>query len=275
VQSRVADIFSSDDIDQDALLVALIRAHAEPSAGGGAREPIYFVKFIGGTRLEHPALGPENTPAYDEAALEELRSQGLISFDDSRRGAIAITPTAEGREAVEQYERLQITEPVADLSPLLIALHAQAASENPFAWPAVRPLLHALRDYWVAGGFSSHGIQLPAVVQACPDHQVALFAATIRTLIEGDYLRQVGTLGTSHTAAEVKLTDRARAVLDGWPLVEPSDLAQNLLAVLTERVESESDPTRKRRLHQLLNTVEKLGISVTGEILAKVITGGE
>jgi hypothetical protein len=147
-------------------------------------------------------------------------------------------------------------------------------SRNQFAWPAVRPVLQALSGYWAAGGFSPHGIQLPSLLAACPSGREALFAATIRALIEGEYLSQAGTLSANHLPAEVELTDRARAVLDGWPGAEPSDLAENLLAVLAERAEHEPDPTQKLRLQQLLSTMKELGISVTSEVLAKVITGG-
>jgi hypothetical protein len=212
-------------------------------------------------------------PPYDEAALNELRSQGLITWTGSG-GSYQVTPTQAGREAVAALERIRNEEPVADLAPVLAALAGQAAAANALAWPAVRPVLQSLSDYWATAGYSPHGIQLTAIRSACHNGHVGLFAATVRALAEGGYLEQVGALGFPDMPAEVRLTDRARAVLDGWPGAEPADLVENLLAVLAERAQREPDPSQKRHLQVVLETLKELGVSVTSEVLAKVISGG-
>jgi hypothetical protein len=255
-----------------ALLAAIVKAHAVPVGQAGQREPIYCFKTQGGSHLQHPSL--KEIPDYDEAVIDELHAGGLVSVEYTGPGSTAITPTPQGRSTVDVYERTQSDDPVADTAPLLAAISAQADAANKLAWPAVRPVLSALRDYWIEGGFSIHGIQMRALLVACPEAHGALFIATIRALTKGGYLEPVSGVRMNNIPAEVALTDRARAVLDGWPGAEPKDLAENLLAVLAERADNESDPVRKRRLVQVGETVKELGMSLTSEVLAKVITGG-
>ena len=129
----------------------------------------------------------------------------------------------------------------------------------------------ALRDYWTAGGFSVHGIQIRALLLALPAEQHGLFVATIRALVSRGYLEPTADgLSMNGIPAEVMLTDHARAVLDGWLGAQPQDLAENLLAVLEERAEQEPDPVRKSRLRQVGQTIREIGI---GEVLARVAAG--
>lgn len=259
--------------DHVRLLKILVDAYQPPLEGGAERQPILFLKTMGGIHLQHPAL-PEAIPDADEATLDELRNEGLIAYEYTGPGSMLITPTPRGRATVAEYERSQSEEPAADLSPLLAALDAQANSENRFAWPAVRAALVALRDYWANAGFSPYGIQLRPLLAACPEDRLPLLTATIRALLDGDYLVAIGNLQLGDVPAEVKLTDRARAAVDGWPGADPSDLVENLLAVLAERERAESDPIQKRRWQTLLATIREIGVGVAGEVLAKAITGG-
>ena len=73
--------------------------------------------------------------------------------------------------------------------------------------------------------------------------------------------------------AEVEITDRTRAVLDGWPGATPDELVENVLAVLAEEEASETDPVRKSRLKQMAETVKEVGVSTAGEVLARVLMG--
>jgi hypothetical protein len=254
------------------LLTALVKAHEIPVGQTGRREPIYGFKASGGLQLQHPSLN--EIPDYDEALLEELHAGGLVSIDYPGAGTLAITPTPTGRSAVDAYERVQTDEPIGDTAALLATIAAQADAVNRLGWPAVRPVLSALRDYWMAGGFSAHGIEMRTLLVSCPEEHCGLFTATIRALVEGGYLEPTGSLSVNNIPAELVLTDRARATLDGWPGAQPIELAENLLAVLAERAEREPDPVRKRRLVQVGDTVKELGMSLTSEVLAKVITGG-
>jgi hypothetical protein len=72
----------------------------------------------------------------------------------------------------------------------------------------------------------------------------------------------------------VALTDKAHSILDGWPGAAPSELAENLLAVLTATAAAEPDPVRKGRLEAFVGAVRDVGVSVTSEVLSKVIMGG-
>jgi len=256
-----------------ALLTALAKAHAVPVGPSGQREPILYISLMGGPVLRHPHL--TDTPRFDDAMLDELAVAGLLSFDYTGSGSKNITPTSLGHRTVETYERSKAEDPVADTEPLFDAIRAQAAAENKLAWPAVRPVLVALRDYWMAGGLSRHGIQMRALTVACPDENKNLLTATVRSLVEGGYLEPTSSIELASIPAELRLTDRARSVLDGWPGAAPSDLAENLLAVLVDQANKERDPVRKRRLEKLVDTVKELGISLTSEVLAKVITGGK
>jgi len=258
------------DPDSLALLRVLVEAHAKPYEGTGSREPIMFLKHMGGAAFQHHAL--EEAPEADEALVEELHDQGLVDID-YRDHSFNITPTAHGRKVVEAHTRVLNPEPVADLKSVLDAIAAQAKAENKLSWTAVRPVLAALRSYWEAGGFSPHGIQLAAVITATPEEHEDLTIATIRALTAGDYLRETTDLAINDLPAEVELTERAHTVLDGWPGAAPDELAENLLAVLTAAVASERDPHRKRRLERVIETVRELGVSTAGEVLAKVLLG--
>jgi hypothetical protein len=71
---------------------------------------------------------------------------------------------------------------------------------------------------------------------------------------------------------EVTLTDKTRAILDGWPGATPNEFVENLLAVLTFAAVNEGDPERRGRLEGLLVAIKEVGVSLTSEVLAKVFT---
>ena len=230
-----------------------------------------YLKFAGGSGLNHHALA--DPPAVDDALLEELSSQGYLDID-YREHNWNLTPTASARSLVEQHQRILDLEPVADLQPVLDAVAEQAGSSNKLAWPAVRPVLGALRTYWEAGGFSPHGVAIPAVLAALPEEHEGLFIATMRALVGGDYLLRMTDLSANDMPAEVAFSDRAHSVLDGWPGASPDELVENLLAVVAAMAAAETEPSRKRRLEGLAETVRELGVATAGDVLARAFTGG-
>ncbi len=263
------------------VLRAFVEAHAQPHPNTGGREPIMYLRHLGGSSLEHHALA-ERPPGVDEALLEDMQAKNFISID-YREHNWNITPTSFGRAVIEENDRIESRDLIAEVEPLVEALSFQAQAENPLAWPAVRPVLAALRTYWQRGGFSQHGIQLLALREALPDEHGALFAATIRALVDGGYLAPAGVLGglitdasggVSEIPGEVALTEKAHTILDGWPGAAPEELVENLLAVLAVAAADESDPARKRRLERLAETIREVGVSITSEVIAKVVTGG-
>lgn len=258
------------------VLIALVEAHEKILPNTGAREPIYFLKHLGGAHLQHHGFAEGEHPEVDETLINELSYAGLLDIDWSGDGrTMILTPSPLGRETVQQHARVMSTEPVADLTELIAAIEHQAAADSKLAWPAVRPVLHALRSYWEAGGFSPHGIQLLGVIHAVPDEHEAMFVATIRQFVRGDYLQPTNDLGLSvDLPAEVALTDRAFAILDGWPGATPADLVENLLAVIAAEAAQEPDEARKSRLLRLGETVREVGVAAAGDVLSKVMTGG-
>lgn len=271
----------ADEPNELDVLRAFVAAHAQPHPNTGGREPIMYLRHIGGSSLQHHALD-ERPSGVDEALLEEMHTKGLISID-YREHNWNVTPTSFGRSVVEEDDRIRSRDPVADIEPLLEAVSFQTHAENPLAWPAVRPVLAALRSYWQKGGFSQHGIQLLALREALPDEYGALFAATIQALVDGGYLTQTGVLGgviaddggrVSRFPGEVTITEKAHTILDGWPGAAPEELVENLLAVIAVAAADEPDPTRKRRLEKLGETIREVGVSITSEVIAKVVTGG-
>jgi hypothetical protein len=271
----------ADEQNELDVLRAFVAAHSQPHPNTGDREPIMYLRYMGGSALQHHAL-EERPSGVDEALLEDMHAKGLISID-YREHNWNITPTAFGRGVVEESDRIESREPVADVEPLLAAVSSQAKAENPLAWPAVRPVLGALRRYWQKGGFSQHGIQLLALRGALPDKHGALFAATIQALVDGGYLASVGTLGSvitdeagrvSRLPGEVAITEKAHTILDGWPGAAPEELAENLIAVIAAAAAEERDPARKRRLEKLGDAIREVGVSITSEVIAKVVTGG-
>jgi hypothetical protein len=160
------------------ILRAFVEAYAQPNRGTGGREPILLLRHMGGHTLHHHAL--PNAPDVDEGLLRELMNHGWIDLDYIEHG-LQITPTVTGRTVIEDQDRVQHADPVSDMASLVEAVAAQAASDNKLGWPAVRPVLAAVKDYWEGGGFSRHGVQLGAVLRSLPDEHQALFAVTVRS----------------------------------------------------------------------------------------------
>ncbi len=258
--------------DLIAALRAFVDAHPTPHPGTGDREPIYYFIHSGGGTLQHHAL-LDPAPKVDQALLEEMHLAGLLDIDYSQ-GTWALTPTPEGRKLIEYLDRVDNREPVADVAPIAEALAAQADSPNKLAWPAVRPVLAAIRVYWEAGGFSQHGVQTPALLDALPDEHQGLFGVTMRRLVEGGYLYETPGLAANGIPAEVAITERAHTVLDGWPGAPPDELVQNLLAVLAAAIAEEPDPASKSRLERLAGTIRDVGVEAAGDILVRVMMGG-
>ncbi len=269
-----------DDPDPLVVLRALVEAHAQAHPRTGAREPILYSRAIGGSSLNHHALD-EPPPKVDDALLEEMQLQGMIDIDYLQH-SWNLVPTALGRRIIQEQDRISSEEPVADVTPLVTATAAQAEAGNKFAWPAVRPVLAALRRYWEEAGFSEHGVQVLPLIDALPDEQHVLFAATLRELVAGEYLVATSTLGASlsndlgqsfSVPTEVAVTERAHTVLDGWPGAGPEELVENLLAVLLTAAATETDPARKGRLERLIETIREVGVATAGEVLSKVLLG--
>jgi hypothetical protein len=260
------------------VLRALVDAHAQPDPRTGKREPIWYFRYDQGDSMQHHAL-PSPQPEVDDALLEELHAAGLLNIEWERQ-EWKLTPTVEARNLLEQHDRVANAELVASVDGLKNAVATQLDSPNRLQWPAVRPVLAALRRYWEDGGFSEHGIQLGPIHEALPDEQGGLFAATVRALVEGGYLRSTSARATTRLEAagrmpaEVVVTDHAFRVLDGWPGASPEELFENLLAVLVTEAQEETDPARKRKLEKLTETVREVGVSITSEILKRVILGG-
>jgi hypothetical protein len=230
-----------------------------------------YLKHFGGASLEHRAL--DDPPTVDDALLEELSYQGYLDID-YREHNWNLTPTPAGRALVEQHQRILDLDPVADMQPVLDAVATQATASNKLAWPAVRPVLAALRQYWEAGGFSAHGVAIPAILAALPEEHEGLFIATVRALEGGEYLVSTTDLSANDMPAEVAFSDRAHSVLDGWPGAAPEELVENLLAVVSASAVSENDPRRKRRLEGFAETVRELGVATAGDVLARALAGG-
>lgn len=256
------------------ILRAFVEAHRELHPVTGKREPIYYMRHLGGSTVSHHALG-EDGPNVDEATIDEMYSAGLVSLDYLEHG-FKITTTSEGRELIEAVDRVERDEPVADVGPVLAAIAAQAKATNKLGWPAVRPAVAAIRSYWEAGGFSRHGVQLAALMQALPAEHRPLFAVTIRQLTESDYLRETTKLACfdGTLPAEVAMTESAHRVLDGWPGAAPDELVENLLAVLLEELSTETDPVRKRGLKRLVETIREVGVATAGDVLGRALMGG-
>jgi hypothetical protein len=259
-----------DEPDQMTVLRLLVKAHAQPTEGSIVRSPIYYNPGSRSSTLQHHAL--PDPPPVDDHMLEELSDTGAIDIDYGGN-LWKLTPTRLGREMVEQLERIEGRVLGLDVAPLVEAISAQADSDNKLAWPVVRPVLASLRGLWEEGGFSPNGVQLPHVADELPDDQRQLFAATVRELIDSEYLQARPGLAINGLPAEVVMTDRTRVYLDAWPGAEPSELAENFLAVLTAAIAAETDPERKGRLERFAGAVRELGVAVTADVLAQLMLG--
>lgn len=261
-----------DHSDDVRLLRAFVRAHETLDPRTNTRQPIMYLKSFQGNGFKHHAMDRDDLPVVDDALLEEMQAQGTIDIQYQQHSWL-IVPTPAGREAIATLDRAEDSAPVASLDGVTAAIADQAESGNKFAWGVVRPVLSALKDYWEEGGYSQHGIAIMAILESLPESQQQLFLATIRTLMEGDYIRARSDLGFEGVSAEVVLTDRAHAVLDGWPGAAPDELFENLIAVLKIEAEATDSPTEKKKYERVVETLRELGVATAGEVLAKVATG--
>ena len=257
----------NEQINELEVLTAFVDAYAV-TTDNGERRSILYVRYIGGHQLQHHGSG--EWPRFDDGTIDSLRQQGLITF----AGKDSFTPTALGQEVAAEYKRSNEACLVGDPAPIFTAVEEQSVAENILAWPVVLPVLAALRDYWVSGGLAQHGLAMKPLIEEVANEFRDLFLATVTMLVEGEYLEAAGCLSVLGVPGEIRLTTKARSVLDGWPGAAPSDLVQNLLAVLSERVRDEPDVEQRKRWQSLLDLVKELGVSVTSEVLAKVLTGG-
>lgn len=259
--------------DEIAILQALVEAHETPHPKTGAREPVMFLKMLGGHHIQHHALDSDAVEDLDEALVEDFHSKGLVDVD-YREHNLNIRTTSLAASMVDEHERVTDDSPTADLDPIFAAIREQAAVENPLGWPAVRSTLLALRGYWQDSGYPEHGIRLGPILTGIPEHDVGLFRATVRALRTGDYLDSASQLQVGGLPGEMTLTARAHAVVDGWPGASGTELAENLLAVLVDAADEENDPAEQKRLRKLADTVREVGVATAGDILARAITGG-
>ena len=231
-----------------------------------------FLRTMGGLHFQHHGFGQEAPPPFDESTLALLRDQGLIDIE-YHANSQSIAPSARGEAVAAEWERLQSAEAGADTTGIMMAIEGLAQAESPTAWAGVRPVLASLRRYWVESGLSSDGILLKPVISAIPEERQQLFIATAATLVDSDYLRSAGSLTYTSIPAAVALTDRARTQLDGWPGASPEELAENLVAVITEQAQNESNSTRRRNLQAVVEALRDLGIKAASEIISKAVMG--
>lgn len=262
---------STDFGDDLNLLRTIVRAFEEVLPKRGVREPLDYFRGWQGGGLRHFSL--EEPVAIDETVLEELHDRGFISIEYLQRNQ-RITPTPEGRALVAHMAMVEDREPLASITELTAAVEAQAASENRMAWPAVRPVLLAIRHYWEAGGFPPQGFSIVPLIEAVEEGHRHQFRATIRQLIAGDYLENLTVVDADDLPAVVGIGPKAFTVLDGWPGASGQELAENLVAVLTERARVEEDPKRKRRLEAARDNIREIGVQVTSDVLSRVLLGG-
>jgi hypothetical protein len=259
--------------DELAILSALVKAHEIPHASTGAREPIMFLKHSGGDSLQHHALDSNDASGLDEAMVEDLHGRGLLDID-YREHNLNLRPTGLAKSVVAENERISDLALTADAGPIHRAVAEQLESDNPLAWPRVRPVLIALQRYWRDSGYSEHGIALTGILDSLPEEQVEIFKATVRMLMNGGFLDSSSRLSVSGIPGEVGISATAHSVLDGWPGATRDQLAENLLAVIASAVEEEDDPVEKKRLRKLGDTIREVGIATAGDVLARVMTGG-
>lgn len=252
-------------------LAAFVQAYDVP-AGDRGRQPAMFLRTMGGLHFQHHGFGEEGPPPFDESVLALLRNQGLIEIE-YHQNSQSISPSARGQEVAAEWERVQAAEAVADTAGVAAAVEALAEAESPTAWVGVRPVLAALRRYWVDGGLPADGIILRPIVSGIPAESQELFVATINMLVESEYLRSMGALTFADMPAAVALTDRARTQLDGWPGASPEDLVENLVAVISEQARQEPNSTKRRRLQAIVEAFRELGIQTASEIVSKAIMG--
>ena len=64
-----------DEPNELEVLRAFVEAHSQPDPRTGDREPIRYLRFAGGSGLQHHAL-KEPPSGVDEALLEDMQAKG-------------------------------------------------------------------------------------------------------------------------------------------------------------------------------------------------------
>ena len=251
------------------VLRALVTAHDQRHPRTGDREPIMFLRAMGGSHIGHHALA--NLPeGVDEAMLEDMHGKGLISID-YRQHNWNITPTAYARQIIDESNRINRDEPTTDLSELLRRNHNPGTGGESIALARCSPGHRRAEELLGGERILATWSAVTTCGLAIPDEQQGLFAATIRALIQGAYLAATGSLAMvmsdegvtlGQLPGEVVVTDKAYEILDGWPGAAPEELVENLLAVIASAAASKPDPSRKRRLETLGATIRETGVAI-------------
>ena len=261
------------------MLRAFVQAHAQPHPNTRDREPLMFIQNIGGSSIEHHAIDT-SLEGVDEAFLEDMHGKGFISID-YREHSWNITPTEFGRNTVAESERVFSTDAVADVEPFQLALANQADSGNPLGRPPFAPCSRRSVDTGRRGGSPSTASSSPPSPRLSPMiscHSSQRPYGSSSEAVPADRGHACGGhrgRRRPHNAPprRIAITEKAHAVLDGWPGPRPEELVENLLAAIAVAAADEPDQARKRGLERLGETIGELGVSVTSEVIAKVADG--
>ncbi|MBK5232645.1 MAG: hypothetical protein JJE13_06655 [Thermoleophilia bacterium] len=245
------------------LLVAMSEAFDEPHPNTGSREPLLFLKFMGGQQLQHHAFDADDE-AIDEELLESLADQGLVRLSHTAKGSTQIFVTEKGQKLAAEARRLIEGDP---------ALETQEAID--LDWDAVvRPVLQHTYEHWKKQGAPISGVLSTRVADDASQSDLEALRA-ISLLAESGYLSQAGSLSTDLGPTAVTVTPRGLEIVGGWPSTTGQAAAEALIAALDREIEeAEGQPERQGKLKELREVATDVGQGVLSDVLTRVITGG-
>jgi len=143
-------------------------------------------------------------------------------------------------------------------------------------WEAdVRPVLVAVKDVLDATDDLIRGADLESVHTALGDRAVSegVTHAALEELRRTDYIEGRVGFGNPPVMFFIKLTEKGRQEVAGWPVAPGADFGAKLLDELERRIADAGNEEERTRLQRLRDAVADVGKSVITSILTDMARG--
>lgn len=139
----------------------------------------------------------------------------------------------------------------------------------------VRPVLVAVRDALDATDDLIRGADHESVHAALGDNAVSAQAtfAALEELRRLDYIEGAAGFGDPPMMMLIKLLEKGRQEVSGWPASPGADYGAKLLDEIERRIAAEPDETKRTRLAELRDGIKSVGVGVVTALLADLARG--
>lgn len=139
----------------------------------------------------------------------------------------------------------------------------------------VRPVLVAVKDALDATDDLVRGADHESVHAALGDQAVSAQAtfAALEELRRLDYIEGKAGFGNPPAMFMVKLLEKGRQEVSGWPASPGADYGAKLLDEIERRIADEPDETKRSRLAELRDGIKSVGVGVVTALLTDLARG--